>query len=99
ACAAGQRHVLPAGSLPGTFECRLDAVGDKRERGAFELERRTRVVRENEHRVMERRTGTPPSVPRIPCVPGAWMTAKHVASHHGGADVRKRFLDDRSAFV
>ncbi len=93
-------YVLAAGGPPRLFERRLDAVGDEREgRSAFERERLARVMREHEHRVMERRVGPPPAVPRLLGVPRAGVAAEHVAPHHGGADVGERLLDDPRAFV
>src|SRR3954465_5897325 len=56
-------------------------------------------MRKDEHVVMERRVRTPPAIPWSGCVPRTWMPTEHVASHDGGADIRHRLLDDRSAFV
>src|SRR5450631_3425046 len=97
---AAQRHVLATGGLPCPLERRLYAVGDENKcRPSFELERLTCVVRENEHRVMERRIGSPPAVPWILGVPRARVPAKHVAPHDRSADAGERLLDDRAAFV
>src|SRR5512132_3665612 len=58
--AAGHRHVLAAGGLPGQVERPLDAVGDKRERRAtLALEHLPGAMGDNEHRGPEGRVVTP----------------------------------------
>src|SRR5262245_6213219 len=97
---ASERYVFAAGGSPCLFERRLDAAGDEREdRTAFKLERLACVMREHEHRVMERRVGSPPTGPRSLGIPGTRVAAEHIAPHHGGADVCKGLLDNRRARV
>src|SRR5438045_9047441 len=57
------------------------------------------MMREHEHRVMEWRVHSPPAVPWLLGLPGTRMAAEHVPSHHRGADVRKRLLDQCAARV
>jgi hypothetical protein len=97
---AGERYVFAACSPARLFERRLDARRDEREgRSALELERLAFVMRQHEHGMMIWRICPPPTVPRLFWIPRAGVTTEHVASHDGRADVRKRFLDDASAFV
>src|SRR5690606_622636 len=62
--AARESDVLAAGSAPRQLQGSLEPFRDEGEgRAAFELERLARVMREHEHRVMERRIVAPPAVP------------------------------------
>src|SRR5688572_515236 len=57
------------------------------------------MVREHEHRMVERRILAPPARPRPRGVPWPGMAAEHVPAHDGGADVLERFLHDGTARV
>src|SRR5438132_3634746 len=97
---ACQRYVLASCCPPRLFERRLHSARDERERrSTLECQRLPRVMRKNEHGVMERRVDSPPTVPWLLGPPGARMTSEHVAPHHRGSDVRERLLDHLGARV
>jgi len=96
----GERYVFSTGGSSRLLERCLDAIGDEGEgRSAIERERLAWVMREHEHRVVEWRVGSPPTVPRLVGVPRSGVAAEHVAAHHGGPDVGERFFHNRGAFV
>src|SRR5262245_29160433 len=98
--AAGEGYIFTTCGAYRKFQGCLYSLGDEGEgRSSFKFEWFTRVSREHEHRVMERRINSPPAVPWIPGVPWAGPSAKHVSPHHRGPDVGQRFLYDRCAFV
>ena len=79
-------HVVAVGGRERLLERGLDAVVDEVERGAaLHRDRRARVVREHEHRVVVGRLVTPPTRPRL-VAPRPADRAEHVAPHDGRAD-------------
>src|SRR5260221_3706698 len=98
--AAREGYIPPSGGSSRLIERCLDALGDERERGpTLEREWRASVLREHEHRMVERWVDSPPPVPRFRWIPGTGVAAEHVPPHHGGSDVGKRLLDDLAALV
>src|SRR5690606_23394407 len=97
---SGQGDVFAVGGQPRLLERGLDSVGDEvKGRSSFHLERFTSVMCDHEHRMMEGGSCSPPAFPGLFGIPRAGVAAEHVAPHHRGADVHKRFLDDTGAFV
>ena len=85
--AAADADVLAAGGLAG----RLERLGRRRvdeveRRAALHLDRRARVMGEDEDRRVERRVGTPPALPLRVLVPAG--RAELPGTHDLGADPR-----------
>ena len=92
--AAADRDVLVVGRLLGFGHRHLDSLGDEVEAvAAFDLERVTGVVGEDEDRAVVRRVVTPPALPVL-VGPGTAHRAEHVAAHHHRADLLPRRPQD-----
>jgi len=88
-------NVFFAGSFGRLLEGRVNTRGDEVKRGAaFHLERRARVMREDENGHMVGRTWTPPAFPELAGFgigsPGTANGAKHVAAEDPCANVVER---------
>src|SRR4051794_19933720 len=92
---AADRNILAAGRGPSLLEGRLEAVGDKSERGAALLrDRVAHVMRDDEEGEVEGRITPPPSVGVGVVPPGAPPAAEHLAAHDDGARPRDRGRKD-----
>src|SRR5215212_5355774 len=78
-------YVLAVRGLAGCLECLgRRSVDEVERRAALHLDRRARVMREDEDRCVERRVGTPRALPLRVLVP-AWLT-ELPGTHDLGAD-------------
>src|ERR1700730_716232 len=89
--AAADANVLAAGRLDRLFQCRLDAIGYEMKDGAtLHLDRRARMMRQDEHRHVVGRVVSPPALPGI-VGPRAADRAEHGSAHDPGAQIFPRF--------
>ena len=97
--AAADAHVEVASCVPGEVERRLRAGVDEVEhRAALHLDRRAGVVREHEHRRVERRVRPPPAAPLVvgPDIgPRAGLRAELAAAHDLGTEAMAMALGER----
>src|SRR3954447_21514598 len=96
---ARERDILVPGRFARLLERRLDSSADEGELRALQRERLSRMVREDEDRMVERRLVAPPAVPRRIGRPWTRSAAEHVPAHDRGADVLQPLLHDRRALV
>jgi len=102
--ATAHANVFSVGCLGRSFECRLDAVGNKVEgRSSFHHEWRAGVVGQHEHRRMVGWIVTPPASPAL-VWPGTPQRSEHIPTHDPGADIchrtlRKSVVDTGAAAV
>src|SRR5215218_2278520 len=91
--ASAETYVLAAGGLAGGLE-RLGrrSVDEVERRAALHLDRRPRVVGEDEDGCVERRVGTPPALPLRVLVPSG--VAKLPGTHDLGTDPRTEPLGE-----
>src|SRR5215204_7539504 len=82
--------MLTASGRPGLVQRHLDPVGDEMEDGAaLHLQRRARMVGQDEDRHVVRRIGTPPPLPLI-VRPRPAYRPEHVAAHDPCAEILER---------